>query len=434
MFDDQVLERPANSYQYHGFTVFDAVGAPIKGQFLAFTATVVGSNSGSVGGPIQGTLDQHGRGVFGYFASLQGIDTLVVNVGHAVGHAERTYSTPSTVGLVEPAFRIEFDENHTLRPTSSYQYHGFNIYNAENQPLRGFEEWVVVVSGINGPQTFTGMTDSSGRGVFGYFAGSTQGMDTLTVQADTATGSATRAYEPSDGATPGVFDVAITELSDPLQEPLDLVDAGLVPGPGTIFNRHFTSATENSDGVDSFFKYHGDHDWNGGHSADLDLSNGWQKFMLNSTADLDFTVATRARGDVGMARQYSLQAGNQYAFSAYARVRLTNISRQVREDIKARITIHKVVNGRTVSECNSDRFASGEWLHLKIYNCGLSGGATSVRANVRLNAAAQDPVTRDGRPKGTGTLQADWFRFERECVPVGSCPLTSGGTLAESVL
>jgi len=427
VFDDQLLERPAQTYQYHGFTVYDAKGAPLRGQFLDWTATVEGVNAAESVPPFTGKLDQYGRGVFGYFALRKGLDVLTVTVAPVVGHAERTYSTPATVTVVEAAVRVEFDDLHTLRATQSYQYHGFTVYGSDNQPLRTPRSFRAVVAGVNGPTTATGTTDSSGRALFGYYAGATEGEDVLTVEVDAAVGEATRAYEAS-ADTPGVFDAAVLEASDPRLEPTALPETPLGPARGTVWNRLFSSATEDADGVDSFFRYHGDHDWDGGHSADLDLTNGWQTFALDATARIDYGVATRARGDVGMAKQHSLRAGADYAFSAYARVRLVNVRRTTKEDLKARITIHKVVNGSTVAECNADRFATEEWMNLRIYNCGLSGGSDSVRANVRLNVAAMDVVKRDRRPAGTGTLQVDWFKFVRECVPVGACPLTAGGS------
>lgn len=179
----------------------------------------------------------------------------------------------------------------------------------------------------------------------------------------------------------------------------------------------------------------GEYDWDGGNYANLDTYNTWQQFFLDSTARLDLTVATRARGDVGMAKQYKLAPGESYAFSAYARVKLVNVQRRNVDDFRGRISIHKVgADGKVIAECNATTTVKEEWKHLKIYNCGLSGGVDGVRANVRLNAAALDPVRGDERPAGTGEVRVDWFKLVRECVPVGSCPLTNSGTLNLGVL
>lgn len=259
VFDDEVLSHGYPYYGYHGFKVYDAEGAPISGQFLSWTATVTGPNAANAG-VLSGQLDQYGRGVFGYYATNPGVDTLVVSIGAATGSAERTYGLSDQNLVVRPAIRVEFDEAHTLRPTESYQYHGFTAYDVNNDPLTySYNEWRATVSGVNGPLVFTGRLDSNGRGLFSYAAKSLEGSDVLEVFVDTANGDATRAYEHGDGERAGVFDAAVLESSDPLLEPtIDLNSSATGPGPGTYFYRPFgSSASENSDGVDSFFRYHG---------------------------------------------------------------------------------------------------------------------------------------------------------------------------------
>jgi len=198
VFDDPFLSHQQGYYGYHGFTVLDVDGRPIMNTQLGFIATVAGPNA--TVSPIYGQIDSYGRGVFGYYASLAGIDTFTVEVGTATGSAQRKYGGPQLQQVSGVATRIDFDQSHTLRPTQSYQYHGFYVFGTDDQPLTySFNPWTAVVAGPNGPLTIGGRLDQYGRGVFGYAAGPIEGTDVITVEVGAASAQATRAYE--DGAS-----------------------------------------------------------------------------------------------------------------------------------------------------------------------------------------------------------------------------------------
>jgi hypothetical protein len=227
VFDDEHFSHPTNYFGYHGFRAYDAAGAPIVGQNLQWTAVVVGPNAQT----FSGRLDHYGRGVFGYRAgTVPGVDTLTVSIGAATGEATRAYGQDSLVTLPSSpkvAARIEFDDNHYAVEPNYYGYHGFQVYGPDNAPLKAsYNDWVAVVTGANGPLTFTGKLDFYGRGVFGYF-GELGGTDALVVTVGTATGDATRTYDTGS---------QIPQVPIPILPETPTMIALTSPGPGHIFD------------------------------------------------------------------------------------------------------------------------------------------------------------------------------------------------------
>ncbi|MFN2589086.1 MAG: calcium-binding protein [Actinomycetota bacterium] len=197
VFDESSRSDPAPWFGYHGFSVLDAEGRPLLGQYSRFTATVQGVN-----GPLtfDGYLDYYGRGVFSYYAARAGADTLTVAVGPAAGEAARTYgvSNPSLPQVNDrPAARVQFDNAAQTLPAPWYGYHGFTVYDAQGTPVYGrYLQFTAVVAGPNGPVTINGQLDYYGRGTIGYWADK-PGADTITVNAGSAAGSAARTYAPN---------------------------------------------------------------------------------------------------------------------------------------------------------------------------------------------------------------------------------------------
>lgn len=101
--------------------------------------------------------------------------------------------------------RVVFDDSSYTAPTQYYGYHGFTVYDSNGQPVIGtYDAWTAVVSGPNGPLTFSGKLNYYGQGVFGYYAAN-PGIDVLTVTTAVAAGEATRNY----GTEPFVPDAAV---------------------------------------------------------------------------------------------------------------------------------------------------------------------------------------------------------------------------------
>lgn len=202
VFDETARSDPAPWFGYHGFSVLDAQGNPLLGQYSRFTATVQGVNGPKT---FDGYLDYYGRGVFSYYATNAGADTLTVAVGPAAGEATRTYgvSNPSLPPVNDrPAARVTFDTPAQTFPSPWYGYHGFTVYDPQGSPVYGrYLQFTAVVAGPNGPLTINGQLDYYGRGTIGYWADK-PGADTITVNAGSASGTAARTYAPNVQAPP----------------------------------------------------------------------------------------------------------------------------------------------------------------------------------------------------------------------------------------
>jgi hypothetical protein len=196
-FDEATRSDPAPWYGYHGFTVYDAQGSALTGQYPKFTATVQGVNGPKT---FEGYLDYYGRGVFSYHADKAGVDSLTVVVGPASGEATRTYgvSNPSLPQVNDrPPARVAFDNATQTLPSPWYGYHGFTVLDAQGSPVYGrYLQFTAVVAGPNGPLTINGQLDYYGRGTIGYWADK-PGVDSITVNAATANGTAARTYAPN---------------------------------------------------------------------------------------------------------------------------------------------------------------------------------------------------------------------------------------------
>ena len=422
VFDDTSLTRPSQYYGYHGFTVYDVNGQPAIGTYETWTAVVTGPN-----GPLtfSGRLNYYGQGVFGYYAANPGIDTLTVTVGAAVGSATRIWGTEpyvpdSTRGV---ATRLEFDDVHRSEANPHYGYHGFTVYNADGTAVTGtFLSFTATVTGVNGPLTFQGQIDSSGRGVFGYYA-TNAGTDVLTVAVDGASGEATRSYDPGFPLPP--IEHAIVEQSDDLND-YPTETPVIVPSAGNGWFHGFENSPDSdANGVHDFFLKRGNKDFQDGWN-NFSLPGSTQNFRLYSSADL--TEGT-GRGDVGIAKVYNnVRAGQQ--FTIEASTRLNEVRRDSIDDLRMRLTIHMYSPNADIKpkECNSISTRAEDWRVLRIYRCEVpTGYADKLVVNARMNAAKKATSTQTA---GSGLMLVDYFKFKHEYACSGvSCTLTTAGDL-----
>ncbi|MGH9194125.1 MAG: calcium-binding protein, partial [Acidimicrobiia bacterium] len=210
LFDDVYLDSPVPWTGIHGFTVYDPTLQ--RKRFAPWTAVVIGTNGVQL---FSGTTDTNGRGAFTYTANSAGLDTIIVvstlgslgSVG-SVGSAARSYGVTSLD--TGPAF-VLFDQPWNHSPNEWSGLHGFTVYDALAQPVPNVS-WEAFVEGSNGPQGFSGTTDSNGRGVFQYTG--TTGVDVLWVRTSLAgaQGYAVRTY----GDTPCGGDILSSNCEIPI--------------------------------------------------------------------------------------------------------------------------------------------------------------------------------------------------------------------------
>jgi len=310
-FDDSHLSHPVAYYGYHGFTVFDSAGAPVRGSLLPWTATVTGPNGPQT---VSGQLDWYGRGVFGYYAQQVGVDVLTVIVGAAVGDATREYGLRAPLAVSDQVpVRVEFDEEHTYRPTHSYGYHGFTVYDAQGDPVVGkYMSWIAVMAGANGPYERVGMIDYFGRGVFGYEAGHSPGTDVLSVTVNynnaRIVGSATRSYG-SEATMPEAPTPALPGPTRTLLDEYRFHDQYGNDGVDDDFHRIaenvcFTDATR------STLKYC---------SWGIEGGNEWQSMRIAEDEKKPMFGGTYGK-DAGIGKMFPTRAGEHYGAVAWVRI------------------------------------------------------------------------------------------------------------------